>query len=53
MSSTVVWKPEAQRRLAAIGTTATDRNAVTRAAAAIDKALQSHPQILGESRSKG
>jgi plasmid stabilization system protein ParE len=53
MSFTVIWKPEARNRLATIWTNATDRNAVTRAAAAIDKALKSHPEKLGESRSKG
>lgn len=53
MSFTVVWKPEAERRLAMIWTDATDRGAVTRAAAAIDRALRDHPEQLGESRAKG
>jgi plasmid stabilization system protein ParE len=53
MSFTVVWKPEAERRLATIWTDAVDRNAVTRAAGAIDRALKSHPENLGESRNKG
>jgi hypothetical protein len=53
MSFTVVWKPEAERRLATIWTDATDRNAVTRAAGAIDRVLKSHPENLGESRNKG
>jgi hypothetical protein len=52
MSFTVVWKPEAERRLATIWTDATDRDAVTRASAAIDKAFKSHPETLGESRPK-
>ncbi len=53
MSFTVVWKPEAERRLATIWTDAIDRNAVSRAADAIDNALKNRPEILGESRSKG
>jgi plasmid stabilization system protein ParE len=53
MNFTVVWKPEAERRLATIWTDAADRNAITRAAAAIDEALKSRPEHLGESRSKG
>jgi plasmid stabilization system protein ParE len=53
MSFTVVWKPESERRLATIWADATDRNAVTRAAGAIDRALKSHPEDLGESRNKG
>ncbi len=53
MSFTVARKPEARRQLATIWTDATDRNAVTRAADAIDKALRSNPENLGESRSKG
>jgi hypothetical protein len=53
MSFTVVWKPEAERRLATIWTEATDRSAVTRAAGAIDKALKSDPENFGESRGGG
>jgi plasmid stabilization system protein ParE len=53
VSFTVVWKPEAERRLATIWTDATDRNAVTRAAGAIDKALKNDPEHLGESRGYG
>jgi plasmid stabilization system protein ParE len=53
MNFTVIWKPEAERRLATIWTDAADRNAVTRAVAAIDRALKSHPEDLGESRNKG
>ena len=50
---TVVWKPEAERRLATIWTEATDRNAVTRAAGAIDQAFKSDPEHIGESRGGG
>ncbi|HZW29469.1 MAG TPA: hypothetical protein VFF52_02115 [Isosphaeraceae bacterium] len=53
MNFTVVWKPEAERRLATIWTDAADRTTITGAAAAIDKALKSHPERLGESRGKG
>ena len=53
MSFTVVWKPEAERRLATIWTDAMDRDAITKAASAIDKALKSNPEKLGESRGKG
>jgi len=53
MSFTVVWKKEAERRLANIWTDSADRNAVTRAAAAIDRTLKISPEHLGESRNKG
>jgi plasmid stabilization system protein ParE len=53
MNFTVVWKPEAERRLANIWTDSTDRNAVTRSAGVIDRALKDHPENLGESRGKG
>jgi hypothetical protein len=53
VSFTVVWKPEAERRLATIWTDAPDRNSITRAADAIDKALKSDPDNLGESRGSG
>jgi plasmid stabilization system protein ParE len=53
MRFTVVWKPEAERRLATIWTEATDRDAVTRAAGVIDRALRSDPENVGESRNKG
>jgi hypothetical protein len=47
---TVLWMPVAEQRLATIWTSATDRNAVTRAAHAIDHALQTDPERAGESR---
>ena len=53
MSFTVVWKPEAERRLATIWTDAIERDAVTRAADVIDRALKNHPESLGESRNNG
>jgi hypothetical protein len=40
MKHTVLWTPIAEQRLAAIWMSATDRNSVTSAAHAIDKALR-------------
>ncbi len=51
MNFTVVWKPEAERRLATIWTDAEDRAAIARAADAIDSALAIDPEGVGESRS--
>lgn len=42
--------PIAEQRLAAIWTSASDRDAVTWAAHAIDEALRSDPETVGESR---
>ena len=53
MKYTVVWKPEAERRLATIWNQATDRNAVARAAHVIDKALGTDADEVGESREEG
>jgi len=50
MSYTVVWRPKAEERLADLWTSATDRNAITAAADAIDAALQLNPLTQGESR---
>lgn len=50
MNYTVLWMPVAEQRLAAIWTSATDRNAVSQAAHAIDQALQTDPGQAGESR---
>jgi hypothetical protein len=50
MTYTVLWRPVAEQRLAAIWTTAIDRNAVTQAAYAIDEALRADPEQVGESR---
>lgn len=53
MRYTVVWKPEAERRLANLWLAATDRNAVPVAANTIDKTLLIDPQTRGESRTRG
>jgi plasmid stabilization system protein ParE len=53
MRYTVVWKPEAQRRLANLWLNAADRRAVTAAADAIDKKLLTDPGTQGESRPGG
>jgi plasmid stabilization system protein ParE len=53
MNYTVVWKPEAERRLAEIWNQATDRNAVARATHVIDTILGSDPEAAGESREEG
>jgi hypothetical protein len=50
MNFTVLWRPVAEQRLAAIWASASDRNAVTRAAHAIDEALGTDPEQVGESR---
>jgi hypothetical protein len=50
---TVLWKPEAERRLAELWLNAVDRNAVTQAANEIDRRLQTNPDQEGESRSDG
>ncbi len=50
MNYTVLWMPVAEQRLAAIWTSATDRNAVSQAAHVIDQALQTDPEQVGESR---
>ena len=50
MNFTVLWRPVAEQRLAAIWASASDRNAVTRAVHAIDEALGIDPEQVGESR---
>ena len=50
MKFTVVWKPAAERQLADIWLEATDRNSVTAATEAIESALATRPEELGESR---
>ncbi len=50
MTFTVVWRPEAERALAAIWVDAADRQAVTDAADAIDALLRTGPLEVGESR---
>jgi mRNA-degrading endonuclease RelE of RelBE toxin-antitoxin system len=51
MKYTVVWKPEAERRLADLWVNATNRRAITDAANEIDKQLGHDPETKGESRS--
>lgn len=53
MKYTVVWKPEAERRLARLWTESPDRAQVTQAADLIDRVLAHDPGGKGESRSKG
>ncbi len=50
---TVLWVPAAEQALAAIWLSASRRNAVTRAAHAIDQELRTDPQSKGESRPGG
>lgn len=50
MTYTVVWRPSAEGTLAEIWTSATDRQAVTDAANAIDALLRVEPLEVGESR---
>jgi hypothetical protein len=51
MSYTVIWLKSAQDDLATIWMSATNRDAVTRAAQAIDRQLEIDPAAAGESRS--
>jgi hypothetical protein len=53
MSYTVTWVPAAEQELANIWLNATDRNAVTRAAHAIERRLRRDPLYTGESRTQG
>lgn len=53
MNYTVVWKPEAERRLASIWNHATNRNAIAKATHAIDNFLGRDPEEAGESRDEG
>ncbi len=50
MRYTVLWSRLAEQRLAFLWTDAPNRQAVTEAANAIDKVLQTDPDSLGESR---
>jgi hypothetical protein len=50
MIFTVLWGPDSERRLAEIGLSAADRQAVADAADAIDAALRRHALTAGESR---
>jgi plasmid stabilization system protein ParE len=50
MTYTVVWRPAAEEKLAAIWTEADDRRAITNAANSIDSMLRLNPLDVGESR---
>jgi plasmid stabilization system protein ParE len=50
MKYTVVWKPEAERKLATVWADATDRRSVSEAANEIDEQLRSNPESMSESR---
>ena len=50
MKYTVLWSPEAEKRLAALWLAALDRKALTDAANAIDRLLANDPDRLSESR---
>ncbi len=50
MTYRVVWHPRADNDLAVVWLAATDRTAVTLAAAELEKRLTSEPQRFGESR---
>jgi len=53
MNYTVIWLRPAEQRLADIWLNAPDRDAVTRAAHAIDQRLRRDPENEGESRPGG
>ena len=53
MKWTVVWQPEAERRLAELWMNSNDRMAITQASHALDQALRRSPEIVGESRDMG
>jgi hypothetical protein len=50
MRYTVVWRPDAEQRLADLWMAAPDRAVVTRAANRIDARLGNDPQLAGEAR---
>ncbi|HEV3119678.1 MAG TPA: hypothetical protein VGY58_21650 [Gemmataceae bacterium] len=53
MSFTVIWKPEAENRLASLWMNAHDRKAITAAAHEIDQTLRVEAETCGESRPNG
>jgi plasmid stabilization system protein ParE len=53
MKYTVLWKPDAERRLATIWLQTGDRRAVRSAADEIDHLLATDPVARGESRDEG
>lgn len=50
MSYTVIWTAKAEAELAAIWLSATDRKAVTKASATLDRILGEKPTVVGRSR---
>jgi hypothetical protein len=53
MNYTVLWVAGAEQELEALWLGAPDRNALTRAAHAIDQELRTDPHTKGEARSEG
>lgn len=53
MNYTVIWLPDAEQELAEVWLNAPHRSAITRAAAAIDRLVESAPEDEGESRPNG
>ena len=53
MKFTVVWKPEAERRLTEIWLEASDRESVRVANDALETVLTQSPDLVGESRGAG
>ena len=53
MSYSVTWRPAAEQELADLWLSASDRDAVTRAAHIIDRRLEADPENEGESRPNG
>jgi plasmid stabilization system protein ParE len=53
MNYSVIWLPNAEQELAALWLNASDRGAITRAAAALDQLLARDPANEGESRPNG
>lgn len=53
MNYSVIWLPNAEQELAALWLNASDRGAITRAAATLDQLLARDPANEGESRPNG
>jgi hypothetical protein len=53
MNYTVIWLPGAEQELAALWLDASNRDAITTAAARIDQLLEREPETEGESRPDG
>ena len=50
MKYSVCWRPEIERKLNEIWNEATDKNAISEAADAMDRELRTRPLFVGESR---